>query len=466
MAQIALLRDILLDQSPWAHLVSVNWLTPYLLGYLPGALLALMMPADMGVRLLLSIGLLVFVAVGGRWISYFGSPPRSIWLFIPGYFGFAWTFGFLTFLLAVPIGLLFILQGLRCIDTPSFRSGVALFCLGVTLSFSHFLVFIYVLTILAACLTVSILERTRLARRINERPTTIFILATVAVILVATLASPTGGQLVGQRLLFLPIAMNYSFVDTLALNYSFVDTPSLIATSILVAGFLLICQLRLPPLSHGVILLTFCAGWLLLPSDYGGVGYVYQRFSIFMWPFVVVLFASAALNNRTRLGAILLVMGVAGSLVLQGQRLWRANLEAAPLTEVLQELPPSKRILRLVDSHWLGLIPESLAIVHMPVMYQVLKRGWVDFNFASYPTQVARFRPDQRPYASSDYLTSELDKFDWHTYQAEIYDYIIIGGAMGDIGEWVFRTAPCRPHLYAHRGVWAVYEVRPCQDQR
>jgi hypothetical protein len=72
-----------------------------------------------------------------------GGDRRLDWLFIPGFFGFAYASGFYTFLLAAPIGMLVVLLAHRYAGRPTLAPGVVLFLTDLALFFSHGLVFLF-----------------------------------------------------------------------------------------------------------------------------------------------------------------------------------------------------------------------------------------------------------------------------------------------------------------------------------
>ena len=109
---------------------------------------------------MLSLAYYGFVAACVGLRRQMGSDRRLDWLFIPSFFGFAYAWGFSTFLVAAPIGVLFIALAHRYADRPAVRSGVALAVAGIVLFFAHGLVF------LLGCLVggVFLVLRCRLAR--------------------------------------------------------------------------------------------------------------------------------------------------------------------------------------------------------------------------------------------------------------------------------------------------------------
>jgi hypothetical protein len=74
LAQITLLSDLWLGQSPFAHDIWINWTTPYLLFYLPTTVLALLLGPVLATQVFLSLAYLGFLWAGARllqlWLHY------------------------------------------------------------------------------------------------------------------------------------------------------------------------------------------------------------------------------------------------------------------------------------------------------------------------------------------------------------------------------------------------------------
>ena len=117
--QIALLHALLRGGSKWQPLVYVNWFTPYFAGYGPALLLSFAMPVLLALKLLLALAYLGFVWACVALRRALEGDERLDWLFIPSFFGIVYAAGLYTFLLAAPLGVLFLLA-LRCASpTPA-----------------------------------------------------------------------------------------------------------------------------------------------------------------------------------------------------------------------------------------------------------------------------------------------------------------------------------------------------------
>jgi len=142
-AQIAVWRDLMMGTSKWQPLLTINYFTPYLIGYGCGLILSLVMSVSAALKTMLSVSFLGFVLASVLLRRRFGGDRRLDWLFIPGFFGYSYLWGFYTFLVAAPVGLLFVLLAHRYADRPTRGRGAVLFFANLALFFCHGLVFVF-----------------------------------------------------------------------------------------------------------------------------------------------------------------------------------------------------------------------------------------------------------------------------------------------------------------------------------
>ena len=121
--QVTAWRDLLLGTSKWEPLLTVNYFTPYLLGYGLALLASFVLPISAAIKLVLALGYCGFVAACVALRRHLGGEPRLDWLTIPAFFGFAWAWGFYTFLIAAPFGVLLVLVALRYAERPTLARG-------------------------------------------------------------------------------------------------------------------------------------------------------------------------------------------------------------------------------------------------------------------------------------------------------------------------------------------------------
>jgi hypothetical protein len=108
VAQIVLWHDLLMGQSLWSELFQINIVTPYLIAYSIALALSFIVTASTAFKILLSVAYVAFIASCIQLRRDFGADKRLDWIFIPSFFGFAYDWGFATFLISTPLCLQFI----------------------------------------------------------------------------------------------------------------------------------------------------------------------------------------------------------------------------------------------------------------------------------------------------------------------------------------------------------------------
>jgi hypothetical protein len=141
--QVTLLRDLASGESIWAADLRINPLTPYLLGYAALYALSSVLTIETGIAVLYSMAYLGFVAAFIALRRQVDADDRLDWFVLPVFFGLAWRWGFLTFLVAAPIGMCLLTAAFRFSGAMTLRRALLITFIGVGLLFSHGLVFIY-----------------------------------------------------------------------------------------------------------------------------------------------------------------------------------------------------------------------------------------------------------------------------------------------------------------------------------
>ncbi len=288
--QIAALRDSLRGDFRWQNLVELHLLTPYLLGYLPGAVLALVSPVQVVLGLLLTGAFLGFIAGCCLLRQKFGGEERLDCLFIPAFFSFAWSWGMLTYLLATPFLLVFLNAAVTYARAPSGGKGGRLALAGIVLFFAHGMTSIF------GCLFggVFLLWQQRHVGRTLRLSWPFFPVAALFLLFVwlskgdAQLESPlvwglSVWRLGGLGLIFLR-------GDLAPFSVSDMIQAGLVCGITVLPFALASFRLRAEP-ERGVFLLLLLALWMLLPEHFLGTGLIYERLAMFILPFYLLLFA-------------------------------------------------------------------------------------------------------------------------------------------------------------------------------
>jgi hypothetical protein len=429
--QVALLRDLLAGTSPWADVLRVNLLTPYLIGYLSLYGLSLAMPIDTAIALVYSVAFLAFVAACISLRRQAGGDPRLDWLFLPAFFALPWRWGFLTFLVAMPIGLWLIREAYRLAEGRRVRDAVAVLLLGAALLFAHGLVFLYAVGL--ALLIALVAGGPSWGQRLRAAaPALLLLLAFVLykkLVIDREMQSAIGSDIwyfggLRERL--------YAFLvyPNSAQPREFPIAP-LVAIAGWAAPWLLGLKLQ-PGLARKLPFLCTAAMMLVLPTFLFGATHFYERFAMLLPVTYALMFGAApaavrptAPARRAQAGLLFLVLAAA---IVFARESWQ-NLAFTPESraadQALSAVPPQRRVLYAPVDRRSERTPLRDPFLHYPLWYQAQHGGLVEFNFATLLPQVVRFRELQGHVDPMFGWFAEKD-FRWADHEAGGHDYLVL----------------------------------------
>ncbi|RQH08393.1 hypothetical protein [Paraburkholderia dinghuensis] len=470
-AQVAMLHDLLLGQSPWQQLLRVNLFTPYLLAYGLATALSFLMPVAAAIKLVLTLSFYGFVATWCAFRRRFHADERLDWLCLPGFFGFAYEYGFFPYLVAVPVGMVFLLTALDYVEQPSFRRGIVLFLLGVALFFSHGLVFLFVSAIGAAFLLVGNYRDWRRVGRLVW-----------PYVMLAALCFVYGFLHRGVDLMpIYPFKVIWGInplvrlVSATTLPWGIAPAAWMPAATVfmLAAPFSMSARwsgrgMACVPLAIVVLVLFF------VPVFAINTFFLFHRFALFLLPFYALNFRCAGPPDEDRQAArrlatlteFALAAVCVAFLYTQGLRAMRFALESADFDIIATKVEPAQRALNVVFDKASPAAGNGVIYENFALWYQADHRGLVDFNAASFPNTIVRYRlnalPAVRP---SDVAPTPFFKtFDWNRHQGWLYRYFFVRHT-SPIPDGFFANRDCRVVLLTTEHDWSVYETQSCHHE-
>lgn len=459
-AQVVMLRELWTGTCRWSDLVRINYFTPYLLGFTVAALLSFVMPVVVALKVALTAGYFGFVSAGVALRKEFGADGRLDWLLLPGYFGFAFHYGFLTFLVAAPLGLLFLLAGRRYAMAPTPWRAAAMIAAGLGLLCAHGLVFLFSVAV-SLCIAAVKVDRRRLVSAV----------APYAVLGVVAIAFFVNARVHDPALAQGPAPINFEW-DKLGGWHRILAFPDYVVTSTLHDYRLLpiVLLMAAAPFALGdrpsrelwvwVPFAVVVGLWLIVPGEAARTNYLYHRFALFLLPTYALLFRDAGSTPKGRTMAV--EAGLAalcwlffGAVALRERRFAR---ESASFEDVLAAAEPNERAMSVVLDPTSAAWPHPWAYHTYAVWYQVDRGGFVDFNFAAMLPEMVRFRPGRTPK-----IEAAVQDFDWHRDDASIYRYFFVHHT-APVPVGLFDNDQCRVQLVRESGSWSLYERRECSD--
>ncbi|CAD6509246.1 hypothetical protein LMG27952_00259 [Paraburkholderia hiiakae] len=473
-AQISLLHELVVGTSPWADIVWINAFTPYLLPYGLAFTLSFVMPVLVAIKLIMMFAYFSSVAAGVALRTTFEADERLDWLFVPGFFGFAWQYGFYTYIVAVPLGLLFLIFARRYATAPTARGALGIFTAGVVLFFAHGLVFLFACAVGAAFIPCFTRRAGAIAR--SALPYVLLGLLIVGYLWFVkrnALVMP-GGSGPAEKALVWDWSGSYGWhrvynfvLYTLATEMR--DWYFLLgALFLLAAPWLMGAKLNRRDPSAWLPMLAILAVWFLAPAYGLGIDLLYQRFAIFLLPAYVLLFRAPEAAQRrptqaARIGLIevLLMLFCWVYFGVLAQREHRFAVENAPFETLLAAAEPGQRALSLIYAPESDIVHNLWTYHAYGLWYQAESKGFVDFNFAYFLPEVVRFRPEHIPLVRPGLPMVDPGVFDWHKADGHIYRYFFVRHTKPLPPDFL-RNDECEVVLVKSVPDWSLYERRAC----
>lgn len=456
-AQISILLDWNEAQPARDLTYRVDLFTPYLLAYGLTWLLAKVMPLLWALKLLISASLVAFPWSVGRLLRRVGGPVELRWLAFPLALSYSFHWGFLNYLLATPLILLFVELCIVYGNRPSRRTATLVALGSVGLFFCH-----AILGGLAG-LVGGGLVALRLGLRSDPGR-----LATV----LAPFAAPfpflvlwfsglesdmpadghdflwaLGLHRLGDLLTQLTGWDDSSFhlglgLTVLALPFALGARPSRDAW-------------RWWPFASCTVL---CLAW---PELFLTTSRVSGRFAVFLLPFLLLACNPGHMATRRVLSTAVAAILAALLLLAQAANTYSWEQQTSTFRSLLAEMPPRRSVLALIflAGNRVSPTPVNASMVHW---YVVAKDGVrVDPALIDRFPFVVRYRDDALPDLPPGF-SWRVHEFDWDRHGGARYD-LFVALAPRDLSSRLFP--PGRVEAVGHAGAWYLYRKVDSTDE-
>lgn len=445
LGQVTALREYLQGNPLFVATFEPNWFTPYMIGNLLMYGLSSLMPMLVAAKLMVSVALVAVPWSIRLMLGAAGGDRRLAILAIPCAFSTAYYWGFLPFLIGIPLVFLALASAIRFDRDPDLRNGLTLAALMLVLFPTHMLAlgaagFLCGLYVLAARF----------------------------------------GDWSGMALRMLPlmtplplmVAWSLGFGDAVDAPVTFVDFASKLKEAVSqsvgkevwsVGALLLFFGVTLVPVLAGcrptrqaARYLPFVGALVLffgLPFYAGGTGFFHTRMGVFLLPCWLLVWERQERARPYLSAAVcvtLLASSAANSLTYSGfaneTRTFRTVLDMATPGERLGMIPVDR------SSLWFG----TPVYWHFGAWYQALKGGVVDFGHGDGYGFLMRYRQPLQP-AISDAVGYDPRLFDWETHGGDRYRYFLVA-SWDDVSQPLFKEHREKLRLVGRDGKWWLYE--------
>jgi hypothetical protein len=449
-AQIGAMQEIWAGNEMFTRVFEINWFTPYLLGYVLLYLLSFLVPVAIASQILVSIALVLMPILTGRLLRVVGADERWKWLAIPASFGLAFYWGFLTFMLAVPLGLYFLIASIRFSHAPSVRGGITIAVFGSFLFFCHAfaLCFVSMLALSYVCSTGWRNLRTLLLKLVPFAAP----LPLIATWLLLTHQSDGPAQ--ESPIVWKPLSERATMLLQQIVGLDVFWTILLVPVA---AAVLLLPRLGGSRLStrpeRWMPLVIGLAAYFTLPSTWLSTAFVFDRLGVFIVPLWLMVWDPPATTPSRRVDWLAILVPIVWTLA-NSARFAAFGKETEPFRHVLAQMEPGRTVASMIaDAH--SPLFSAPVYMHFPSWYQATSGGIVDFNFGDFHVQPVRYRRDAGPRINELLGWYPLD-FRWDVDGGDKYDYFIIK-SNADVSAPIFKERLGSVELVAHEGWWWLY---------
>lgn len=431
---------------PWLDNLEINWFTSYWIGYLSVLVFSFILPLNYATNLVVAISFVLFVLSFSALRKKFVVPNILDWVLIPSFFGFAYILGFMTYLLAIPLGAMLLIANLKLIENFNTKNILMILLLGVILYFSHMLIFLFFCQIAAG---MTLFDQSNSFKEKLKRLTPFYFLVWLIPVFLLTPDYFNDNNLAQffNKNAYSNFRYGYfeaRFLDLFRYPWTIDTIPyqtplmlfdssleiglELIFIVVLLFPFLIGCQLT-KDWKRYIPLLSFFIAWFCFPTQAAKTSFIYERFSIFFFPFYMLLFEK---NKSDEENSVVFKLTLSGLWIvlflwmtyIPMRDIFLFNKETNSFRELSSQLTEGKKVLSLIYDNKNKEGRKMSQYANFPVWYQALQNGWVEYNFAWFPPQIVRYKIDRVPENRPGFVWSPEQFVEFR--HCDDYDYLIV----------------------------------------
>lgn len=451
-AMIAGVKGVVHGEWKFADMFEVNFFTPYLLGYSLIQALSYLTGVLWATKIVVALACVGMPLAAGRLMVRAGINPILRWPLLALPFGFAYDWGFLNFIVALPFGFLFLSSVLAWREARGAGRWIHVACWLHFLFFAHLLVAGFFAVIAALLLS-------RPWRSLADWTCAVApLLSVVPTVLTWLLWSMGQSKQVGDPVQWL---VGWDRVPS-ALVMMVASPAALPGIAVAFLFLLLPWMMGLRPgrsLAHWGPFAFFSIWMMLFPNYVFGNLFSYQRFGILGVPIYYLMFQSPAAARQSFVR--IPVLGMACVLVSLMMIVWhgiRASVfdrEASGYREVMAHAQPGGRLLYLALDRGSATASAPL-FMHFAGWYQAENNGLAELSFAKFWVTPLKFRiaSDSAIELGFEWHPEALD---WDRERGDRYDYVLVRSRV-DHTEGLRSISRCSLRLLSQVDEWWLYE--------
>ncbi len=446
-AQVSVLRHWHDSDCGYPALYEIRWFTPYWFAYALAWALSWVVGVTAAFQLLLSLAVVAIPFSTARLVHQLGGEPAWALLALPLAYGMPTSWGFVTFVVAVPLVIALLGPAFRYARAPTPGAGARLGLLLAGLFVVHVLALAFAGVVVAGVIAAA-------TRRLRDLPSRLAPLALALPLPLAWAwqAARTDG-VAPARILHLG---GFERLRELPVLLTAIPSAALATLALaLVAASLFAARPRWARERERWVPLALVAAIVLLAPNFAfGTAYLAPRYAIFLLPALLVALDR---DGATGLGGFRRAQLAAVALALLGVVAFRFHgmaREGAGLAELLETAPAGGRLLYLGYDRGSGYSPEA-PFVHSGMRYAVDRCGVAERSFARNFQQPVRYLPGTAP-PLPDMIEYAPYRFRWDRHGGADYDlFLVRAKERPDVTR--LAGAEGRLELLAQSGRWWLY---------
>lgn len=432
-----------------AELYEFNWFTPYLLGYALTRGFALLLPIPLAIKAVIALAIIGLPLAAWRLCHVSGADRVWSLAAFPLGLGFCFHWGFLNYIVALPLGVWLLAEVLRYAQQRTLRRALVVVALTLVLFFAHALV-------LAVCGLTAVVLLLAQPGTIRSRLLVVWPLAAPLPLLATWAALAHGGEAaqtqlgyewgaVWRRPLEWPGLLLGSADDLLARFGLLVAVIVLLWLGVRLSGRQRIWT--------GLLVLALV--YLTFPVFGFGVALLYPRFAVLVALVTLPTLSLPTSAWRRRAVQTLIVLLPALWLAVAGVRFHAFDRDARSFDRLLDIMEPGKRVrMLMLDLRAPGAL-DFPVMMHFPTWYQVSKGGQMNFSFALFFPELVRYH-GMPSFSTPRGAETAIERFVYARERVH-FDYFVVR-AHRDRTAQLFPGAGDRLRLLAHEGAWWLYQ--------
>lgn len=446
-AILTAIREMLDGNEAFTAEFTLKWYSPYLTGLALLYALSSILPITVAAKIVVSLSVVLTSILTGTLLREVGADARWKWLAIPASYSFALYWGFLSYVVALPVALWLLVVTVRFDRAPSIRGGIGVAALTLLAFFSHIIAMGF------ACLcALSYIAATRYSDLRGLLVRWLPYTSPLPLIVLWFVRTNEGNEgIENAPYVYGPIGARLSLLVGQFAGFDHVSAFSIVMALAVVA---------LPALS-GARISRIPARWLpfvvglaaffAFPSFAYRTGFIYERLAVFLVPLWLMMW-DAHEGRRGRVDWLAMMLVVVWVALNTGRFASFAH-ETRAFDAILERTEPGKRVAAFVVENGSRQFATPVYL-HFVSWYQAKTGGIVDFNFGDFQSIV--LRPNMAAPHVGEALAWAPWLFDWQIHGGSRYDYFVIK-ASADVGLPIFKDHVDSVELIARADSWWLY---------